>query len=87
MPRQDHCEADPLHEPSGRARADSDADPDRPASASLAPSMRWPNGTVDGQAASHPRHWTQVSIVNAERGVERRAVELDRPHRRDPSAW
>ena len=28
----------------------------------LVSSIRWPNGTPDGQAVSQPRHWTQVAI-------------------------
>ena len=56
------------------------------ASAARVPSMRCPNGTDDGHAASQPRHCTHSSITRCERGVDRRAVQLDGPHRRDPAA-
>ena len=49
-------------------------------SACVVPSIRWPNGTDDGHAASHPRHCTHVSMC---RGTRRRAAR----RRTRPRAW
>ena len=46
-------------------------------------SIRWPNCTPDGHAASQPRHCTHSFIARQEGVVDRRAALLDCAHRRD----
>ena len=48
--------------------------------------MRWPNGTDDGHAASHPRHCTHASIVSANASSIGAPSSCDRAHRRDAPA-
>ena len=61
----------------------------RPVAASVVrvPSISRPNGTPEGQAVSHPRHWTQASMNDTNVTAGLGVLPLHGPHGCDAPPW